>query len=244
VKNQAQQFTHLIGSFVDKSAESLKYHKNTSSAPEQISNYAQNQVSGLFLRVKEEILNLRREMAKNITIETATPNINVETPQDYAIINAKSVSSDKLPLFLLGKAPSSTPAQKEYNSTAQTNTDQFIRLLPADSVRDSMNISVATGAQIKEEQGDTLFSENDFAFQDNNFEQSEMSIISQELKEDFFFAEKGEDMSENAILAAGENMPDFGLDDFEQETLEGLKLDYSKMNDSTDPEFEMLRYAE
>jgi hypothetical protein len=39
-------------------------------------------------------------------------------------------------------------------------------------------------------------------------------------------------------------MPDFGLDDFEQETLEGLKLDYSKMNDSTDPEFEMLRYAE
>jgi hypothetical protein len=107
-----------------------------------------------------------------------------------------------------------------------------------------MNISVATGAQIKEEQGDTLFSENDFAFQDNNFEQSEMSIISQELKEDFFFAEKGEDMTENAILAAGENMPDFGLDDFEQETLEGLKLDYSKMNDSTDPEFEMLRYAE
>ncbi|MDD3000783.1 MAG: hypothetical protein PHF29_03435 [Candidatus Riflebacteria bacterium] len=244
VKNQAQQFTHLIGSFVDKSAESLKYHKSTASTPEQISNYAHNQISGLFLRVKEEILNLRKEMAKNTTIETVTPNINIETPQDYAVRTAKSVSSDKLPLFLLGNAPSSTPAKTEYNPVAKNDTDQFIRLLPSDSVRESMNISVATAAQIKEEQGDTLFSDNDFAFQDNNFEQSEMSIISQELKEDFFFAEKGEDMSENAILATGENMPDFGLDDFEQETLEGIKLDYSKMNDTVDPEFEMLRYAE
>ncbi len=253
VRNTAQQFTHLTGGFVAKAAESLKYQtqENGEKALEQISTYARNQVSGLFLRIKEDIGQMRTEMARASRPSTANlpPAVNFESRDEYASRRAQGASSQKLPLFLLGGVGGPGAGESSGNDQMPAITrssaadsepgmnDGFIALnKPATTKRAVPAKAVST--QI-------LYDEDSFSADESGLEQPEMNILSQELGSDFFFGSEGDNQSAGSIMAKGAAMPSFGEDDEESFTDEpgggDMKMSYGNLNDSGEPEIEMLR---
>ena len=248
VRNTAQQFTHLTGGFIAKAAEALKYQSeaNGEKALEQISTYARNQVSGLFLRVKEDIGQMRTEMARvaRSSASSLPPAVNFESRDEYASRRAQSASSQKLPLFLLGKAVGgesvdigaamAAPAPGGAQTSPAASGEGFIALKrPA-----SASLPVAKGST------QVLYSEGAFADEDNSLMQPEMNILTKELGSDFFFGDSGENRSEGSVMARGGELP-AGGDDLEmlpdEQNSEEMQMSYSNLNDAGAPEIEMLR---
>jgi hypothetical protein len=256
IRNQAQQFTHLVGNFVDKSAESMKYNKATNMPLEQISTYARNQVNGLYLRVKEEVLALRREMANQALGLAKTPEVVVETKESYAIRQTKALSKDKLPLFLLGgteRADEAAFARPNTNldksSFVETSVQQqpqdftdFIKLNPTQQSFNQPSSFVQTAVDNNSEKANEFFESKDFAFDDESFGASEMSIITQELGSNFFFDEKDSEDGKDLIISTSEDMPDFGANIPSSADQTRDYDSFSMLDSGLDPELELLDF--
>ncbi len=261
VRNQAQQFSHLIGNFVDKSAESLKYNRATSMPLEQISTYARNQINGLYLRVKEDVLALRREMAMQNTISASAPSIALETKEDYAVRRTKSLNTNKLPLFLLGGGdgaearntqPNPIPnvqveagiggGQAEQQFEADQDFSEFIRLTPNKTTGGSANSEVFSAISIADKFETDFFEKEDFVFDDGTFGKSEMSILSEELGSNFFFNENDTEDGKDLIISTSEDMPDFGADIYRERTEDSQAKSISLFESVVDPELELLDF--
>ncbi len=242
VRNSAQQFTHLVSAFVDKSSESMKYNKNDFSekAQNQISTYARNQVCGLFVRIKEDMTSMRSEMAQAGKANgNLQPIVNMESRSEYIARKAKSAAEDKLPLFLLGgkgeKRTTVVSAKKSHplikpswgndndsnfanNSNGFNAPDGFLAMNKTTSNKASKeNRSNYSNSKTGFE-NPAMFSENDFASikdNDSGFMTSEMNILQQELGSDFFFGNDNGIVSGDKILASSdEDLPNYGVDDY------------------------------
>lgn len=270
VRNTAQQFTHLIGGFLAKAGESLKYQSQADGekAPEQISTYARNQVSGLFLRVKEDISLMRTEMAKasRPNASNLPPAVNFESRDEYASRNAQRASSQKLPLFLLGNGGGSdSQTASAGNGAARGNSmpglqnsgdlliggtksaagtedggdlDGFIALNNANRAANKP-VAAKTGTT------QVLYKENSFADDETGLMQPEMNILTKELGSDFFFGESGENQGADSLMAKGSDAEGFEEDDsgpLPDESERGMQMSYDNLSSGGEPEVEMLKF--
>lgn len=262
VRNSSQQFTHLISSFVDKSAESMKYQKQDfyEKAQTQISSYARNQVCGLYARIKEDMGNMRSDMAKASRASTV-PVVNMESKSEYAARKAKSAAETTLPLFLLGGAKSSQGASvasakataKSSNSFESKSgfdvTDGFMAMESSNKMANDS--SLKDFSEMSDAKGETtvLFSEKDFASaptDDSGFITSEMNILQQELGSDFFFGDSGENISGSSLMAQGdEDLPNYGAsNDYASGSSDDsaeMQISYGNL-DGSDDSIEMMRF--
>ena len=267
VRNAAQQFTHLVSAFVDKSSESMKYRKNDSSekAQTQISSYARNQVCGLFVRIKEDMGTMRTEMAQAGKANgNLQPVVNMESRSEYIARKAKSAAEDKLPLFLLGgkggnspamvTAKKSQPLMKPSNDSFGSNSfdmpDGFIAMNSNNKKTANNNISFDTKKTSTGFENNEMFSKKDFASikgDDSEFMTSEMNILQQELGADFFFGGSGENISGDSILASSdEDLPSYGVDDeyasSDKNDSAEMQVSYGNLENGSEPEIEMMRF--
>jgi len=270
VRNTAQQFTHLIGGFLAKAGESLKYQSEASGekAPEQISTYARNQVSGLFLRVKEDISLMRTEMAKasRPNASNLPPAVNFESRDEYASRNAQRASSQKLPLFLLGNgggndsqtaAAGAGTARGNSMPGLQNSGDLLIGGTKSAAGTDDggsidgfialNNGNRAAKKPVAPKGGTTqvLYNENSFADEGTGLMQPEMNILTKELGSDFFFGESGENQSADSLMAQGADVESFEEDDsgpLPDESERGMQMSYDNLSSGSEPEIEMLKF--
>ncbi len=270
VRNTAQQFTHLISGFLAKAGESLKYQSQAGveKAPEQISTYARNQVSGLFLRVKEDISLMRTEMAKasRPNARNLPPAVNFESRDEYASRNAQRASSQKLPLFLLGNgsgsdsqtAPAGNGDSRANSRSGLPNSDDLLiggakpsaRAANASGLDGFIALNTGNRAAKKPvapKSGTTqvLFSENSFSDDETGLMQPEMNILTKELGSDFFFGESGENQSAGSLMAQGSETDSFEEDDtgpLPDESEHGMQMSYDNLSSGGEPEIEMLKF--
>lgn len=273
VRNTAQQFTHLISGFLAKAGESLKYQSQAGGekAPEQISTYARNQVSGLFLRVKEDISLMRTEMAKasRPNASNLPPAVNFESRDEYASRNAQRASSQKLPLFLLGNGGGSDlQASVAGNGAPRGNSGPGLQNLQnsgdlllggTKSTAGAANgenldgfIALNPGNRaakrpVVPKSGTTqvLYNENSFADDETGLMQPEMNILTKELGADFFFGESGENQSADSLMAQGADAESFEEDDsgpLPDEAERGMQMSYDNLSSGGEPEIEMLKF--
>lgn len=267
VRNNAQQFTHLISGYVAKAAESLKYMPaNGNEKPlEQISSYARNQVSGLFLRIKEDISSMRTDMAKAArpVAGNLPPAVKFESREDFAARKAVAASSDKLPLFLLGGGRQNTAKATEKQSEGLIVPDGMIALSsPEHMSRKSSGTAVRPAAKNRavdlmtdeveisallpnKSSGNTqvLYQEKPAVDSGFDFVQSELNILNQELGGDFFFGSSGENSKSSLMARGGDDMPSFGLDDETgEDSADGsMQMSYGGSDSYSEPEIELLR---
>ncbi len=279
VRNSAQQFTHLISAFVDKSTESMKYRKDDFSekAQTQISTYARNQVCGLFVRIKEDMGNMRTEMAQAGKANgNLQPVINMESRSEYVARKAKSAAEDKLPLFLLGgkngdkkqmlttktSQPLIRPSSNNFNTGFDNSESSFnnyevpegfmaMNTNSGSKGKSKNNTNTNSFKPQKTEFADSeMFSDEDFASvkgNDSGFMTSEMNILQEELGNDFFFGNSGENISKSSILASSdEDLPSFGIDDdyasIGSDDTSSMQLSYDTLSNENEPEVEMMRF--
>lgn len=260
VRNSSQQFTHLVASFVDKSAESLKYSKNdfVEKAQNQISSYARNQVCGLFARIKEDTNSMRSEMAAaGKASSNLQPVVSMESRSEYIARKAKSVAEDKLPLFLLGGKGDSN------NAVARAKTSQNLDFASANNQKSNSEYMTPANTKTKSSSesyfknqskdysnsfdvSDNLFNDSDFASVQNNdtgFMTSEMNILQQELGSDFFFGDTGENISGDSLLAQNtdEDLPNYGAEDYESSDSQPMEISYGNL-ENNNSEVEMMRF--
>lgn len=273
VRNSSQQFTHLVSAFVDKSTESMRYTKADYSekAQTQISNYARNQVFGLFARIKEDVATARSEMAQIGKLKgDLQPIINMESRSEYVERKVKSAAEEKLPLFLLGGKGNSTtslasvegtaPAKvtginSDFNNGFSNSNNSFNSpqnfSSPYSAAKAQINNNFREYSEIEGVNGQSkvLFNENDFASvkgNDSSFMTSEMNILQQELGADFFFGDSGENISRSSLMASeDEDLPSFGVDeeyaDSKSDSAE-MQISYGNLEKENEPEVEMLRF--
>ena len=268
VRNAAQQFTHLVSAFVDKSSESMKYQKTdfTEKAQTQISTYARNQVCGLFVRIKEDMGTMRTEMAQAGKANgNLQPIVNMESRSEYIARKAKSAAEDKLPLFLLGgkggnntpmvtakqSQPLMKPSNDSFSSGSSFDVPEGFMAMDSNNRKNSnnnMSFDKPKSSNIFEDS--EMFNEKDFASinsNDSEFMTSEMNILQQELGVDSFFGGSGENISGDSILASSdEDLPSYGVD--EEYSSAGSKdsaemqVSYDNLESGSEPEIEMMRF--
>lgn len=256
VRNASQQFTHMITGFIAKAAESLKYHdsNNQEKALEQISNYARNQVSGLFLRAKEDIGAMRSAMAKAARPETGNmpPAVKIESGSEYASRRARNVVDDKLPLFLLGGGKNEVASAKTEPTAISTETPLQTAMvadesafLPLKTQGDKTSVSSPPSGVTEQ----ILYDES-MGFADNSeLMKSEVDILSGELGADFFFgtAGSGENVSASRLLAENDDSVGFdddsemdsGSDEYEEDS---MQISYDNLNSTGEPEIELMKF--
>ena len=264
VRNSAQQFTHIITGFISKAAESLKYYSaaNQEKALEQISTYARNQVSGLFLRAKEDISAMRSDMAKasRPSAGNMPPAVKIESSDEYASRRARSASSEKLPLFLLGGGAVSqggrqtSPANEQVMTARASQSapaDSFLPLKPQNSRQSSARPSSSRAKPPAGATEQVLYDENMSFTDSSDLMQSEVNILSKELGTDFFFgtgAAGGENIAKSRLMA--ENDDSAGFDDDTGSDSEGdtgfeegsMQVSYDNLNSSGESDIELLKF--
>ncbi|MBU1106219.1 MAG: hypothetical protein KKB51_06100 [Candidatus Riflebacteria bacterium] len=270
VRNSSQQFTHIITGFIAKADESLKYYNpdNQEKALEQISTYARNQVSGLFLRAKEDIAAMRTVMAKAArpTSGNMPPAVNIESRDEYASRRARTATSEKLPLFLLGggkavsesERVSGTASNEQMITATVSQPDSFLPLVSTDARSNGAASTVVSRNASRPPAGATeqvLYNENMSFGDDSELLQSEVSILSKELGTDFFFgsgAGGGDNISGSRLMAQNDDSVGFAEDEEQGEDqgyAEGRDYEESSMqiscdnlNGSGEPEIELLKF--
>jgi len=255
VRNNAQQFTHLVSGYVAKAAEALKYMPASGNEKplEQISSYARNQISGLYLRIREDISSMRKDMARAArpVAGNLPPAVRFESREDFTARKAVAASSDKLPLFLLGGGRQNVAKAMEKQSEGLIVPEGMKPLAApkavaknraADLLTDEVQISALLP---KKSAGNTQVLYKEKPALDNGFDfvQSEMNILNQELGADFFFGNSGE-ASKNSLMArGGADMPSFGLDDDDGgDSGDGsMQMTYGGSDSYSETEIELLR---
>ncbi len=223
VRNTAQQFTHLVSALSAKVGEALKFAGTADGqdkAFEQISNYAQNQVAGLFQRVKEDVRQMRNDMqavVKSGGVELR-PGLNIESGNEYAARRTREVSKEKLPLFLLGS---------RQNVVAKTEVKEGFSPLPTP---EKTEVAKVLYSETQPSAGSELIG-------------SEMDILKDELGGNFFFAndeiadnrtnpdeivEEDDYVEENAGYPASDD--------------DEMQVSYDNLNSLAEPEIELLRF--
>jgi len=259
VRNASQQFTHMITGFIAKAAESLKYQSpdNQEKALPQISNYARNQVSGLFLRAKEDLTSMRSEMAKAARPGTGAmpPAVKVESGEEMASRRARSAAGEKLPLFLLGGKNAvetdvaAAPAEERVLTARIPDQSSFLPLktksaAEPQSARPEINFA-APPAGVTEQ---VLYDESASFGNSSDLMQSEVNILSNELGADFFFG-SGENISQSSLQARNDDSVGFENEDDGDEESENngfaesdMQISYDNLNSSGEPEIELLKF--
>lgn len=259
VRNASQQFTHMITGFIAKAAESLKYQSpdNQEKALPQISNYARNQVSGLFLRAKEDLTSMRSEMAKAARPGTGAmpPAVKVESGEEMASRRARSAAGEKLPLFLLGgKNAAETdvaaaPAEERVLTARIPDQSSFLPLKTQSAAetqiaRPDINFA-APPAGVTEQ---VLYDESASFGSSSDLMQSEVNILSNELGADFFFG-SGENISQSSLQARNDDSVGFESEEEGDEEGEDngfaesdMQISYDNLNSSGEPEIELLKF--
>ncbi|KAF1082005.1 MAG: hypothetical protein GQF41_1645 [Candidatus Rifleibacterium amylolyticum] len=259
VRNASQQFTHMITGFIAKAAESLKYQSpdNQEKALPQISNYARNQVSGLFLRAKEDLTSMRSEMAKAARPGTGAmpPAVKVESGEEMASRRARSAAGEKLPLFLLGgKNAAETdvaaaPAEERVLTARIPDQSSFLPLKTQTAAetqiaRPDINFA-APPAGVTEQ---VLYDESASFGSSSDLMQSEVNILSNELGADFFFG-SGENISQSSLQARNDDSVGFESEEEGDEEAEDngfaesdMQISYDNLNSSGEPEIELLKF--
>ncbi len=259
VRNASQQFTHMITGFIAKAAESLKYQSpdNQEKALTQISNYARNQVGGLFLRSKEDIASMRSEMAKAARPGTGNmpPAVNVESGEEMASRRARSAAGEKLPLFLLGgknsaEQPSPVPSAETTVLTAGVADQGSFLPLKVSSAADAQPVQLSSRrssapAGVTEQ---VLYDESMSFGDSTDLMQSEVNILSNELGADFFFG-SGENISQSSLQARNDDSVGFAEEDADDEETDNngfaesnMQVSYDNLNSSGEPEIELLKF--
>ncbi|MEW6713273.1 MAG: hypothetical protein AB1403_25860, partial [Candidatus Riflebacteria bacterium] len=227
VRNTSQQFSHLVSALAAKVGETLKFAGQADSSEKainQISNYAQNQVAGLYQRVKEDIRSMRSEMAAIVRSGgvQVSPEIDVESRQEFAARRTREVSKEKLPLFLLGgkgAAVASKVVEKPVE-TAEINEN-------------------------KAEMAKVLYSEKP-ASPEADLMNSELEIIRDQLGDNFFFAGETLPGVENQAEAVQEN-EDLNYEDSEDAGYpasdnDKMQVSLDNLNSVGEPEIELLKF--
>lgn len=228
VRNTSQQFTHLISALSSKVGEALKFSSPSDSpdkAVDQISNYAQNQVAGLYQRIKEDVRGMRKDMAavaRNGGAQSV-PAINLESGQEYLVRRTREVSKEKLPLFLLGGGRNNLVAKAKtgmFQPLKKNEAKETTKVLYSESVSDEMP---ATPSDLMS---------------------SEMDILRGELGENFFFA------NETSSSAQSEENEEFYDDEdlmveeagYPPSDSDEMKVSYDNLNNLAEPEIELLKF--
>lgn len=258
VRNASQQFTHMVSSFIAKAAESLKYYNsdNQEKALAQISTYARNQVSGLFLRAKEDIVTMRAEMAKAArpSVGNMPPVVNIENNDELATRRARAASDNKLPLFLLGGASSVAVAQQPARSaerpvmtTMIPDQGAFLPLRPQVKTAQQLVPAGARRSSPPPGMSEQVLYDEGLNFADNSeLMQSEVNILSKELGTDFFFG-SGENIAQSRLLAENDDSAGFDDEGGEDEDNTGfeegsMQVSYDNLNSYGEPEVELLKF--
>jgi hypothetical protein len=233
LRNTAQQFTHNTSALTAKVAETLKFAQmNTSErANDQISNYAQNQVAGLYQRVKDDIRDMKANMQTIARGHKENPDIRIESRQEYARRKTTSVSQNKLPLFLLG---SSGGKASDKTLTAEPEEDQgFVPLRTVKAEQKAVPETIVSKV---------LYSEKDHEPQGSDLLQTEISILQDELGENFFFADSQPEqhVEDEEMLDEDEELPDHGFAEYEETA--SLQTSYDNLDSTTEPEIELLKF--
>ena len=265
VRNSSQQFTHIITGFIAKAAESLKYHNpdNQEKALEQISTYARNQVSGLFLRAKEDIAAMRTQMARAArpTSGNMPPAVNIESRDESASRRARAATDTKLPLFLLGGVKAAAGANetarittgKSVTTAPGSQPDSFMPLVTNADRSEDATSQVAKGQRPVGASEQVLYNENMSFGDDSDLMQSEVNILSKELGADFFFgsnAGAGENIAQSRLQAQNDDSAGFTEDEGEGDGSaedssydeSSMQVSYDNLNDSGEPEIELLKF--
>ncbi len=224
VRNTAQQFTHLVSALSAKVGEALKFAGSANGqdkAFEQISNYAQNQVAGLFQRVKEDVRQMRSDMQAVVKSGGAElkPGLNIESGNEYAVRRTREASKEKLPLFLLGGG--------SRQNVVQTEVKEGFSPLPA---REKTEVAKVLYSETQPSAGSELIG-------------SEMDILKDELGGNFFFA--NEEIADNSA-DKGEFVEE---DDYGEENAgypasddDEMQVSYDNLNSLAEPEIELLKF--
>jgi hypothetical protein len=225
-RNATQQLSHLIQGLSSKGLEALKYQRagaESDQSSKQISSYAQNQVSGLYLRMKETIQSLRTEMvaAQSSYINRGGPALKIESKAEFVARRASSGAQQQLPLFLLGgkKANSKKIAKNKIIKKADF-------AMPA-----------------TENKGMVLYSEKSTVkAKTDDFLTAEVGILQQELGNGFFFDEN------NSPEAMPEDSTEVVMTDeevYEDEELlpseDKMKISYGNLSEPG-PNIELLKF--
>ncbi|GAB4283093.1 MAG: hypothetical protein Kow0029_29020 [Candidatus Rifleibacteriota bacterium] len=229
VRNTSQQFTHLVSALMAKVGESLKFSaetaNNSDQAIAQISNYARNQVAGLFQRVKEDIGSMKNAMALVVKNGNAiaAPAVQVESRDDYVARRTASVTSDKLPLFLLGASAGAAKAELVKPETA--NREKIVKLEKTQPTVEKILYSEKTG-QIPEA---------------SDLMQTEMNILSEELGQNFFFADLADAKEPDNNETFADDSEEITVND-DDAYEDNVKVSYDNLNSIAEPEIELLRF--
>lgn len=235
IRNSAQQFAHLIQGLTAKANESFKYTRPNSNSEQdiaQISVYAQNQISGLFLRTKEILRSTHTEMAKAMSDNgnnNMSPSIAIESKADYMVKRTISASQNKLPLFLLGG---------KNKAVSNDNGNEMIAL--SNPVKRNAKVDNVSSITLYKEDEPENFTEK------KGLMPTEVNIIQQELGQNFFSDEVGKEESET-VPDNSENMEiqndqdDPASENYsDEEPL--MKISYDNLNVQTDPEIQLLKF--
>jgi hypothetical protein len=227
VRNTSQQMTHLVSALGAKVAEALKFSAPSAASSDraiiQISSYAQNQVAGLFQRVKEDIHRMRSDMAAVVRSGDAgsRPGINLETRSEYVARRTTAVTQNKLPLFLLGTGAKAAAAndQSEQVASVQVKHEEKPQVL-----------SKVLYSESRPERTDGLMS-------------SEIDILKDELGENFFFAEdQAEVIPDEDAFASEETFDSESEDENYSQDEENMQISYENLENIAEPEIELLRF--
>jgi hypothetical protein len=250
VRNTSQQLTHISSALASKVGETLKFasdYDNTSNRQNsQISNYAQNQVAGLYQRIKDDIRQMRSDMQLAGQSSRNNPEVKIETGREYRARRTASVSKDRLPLFLLGSKGSGLSARSSNNATSN---------LVQKSNNPSKNVKSADFARIDESEFIPLSESNESAKKINtrilysektnelasDLLQSELNILQNELGDNFFFAEVEDNPSASEEyedpLDEEEELPDHGFME-----IDSMQASHDNLDDISEPEIELLKF--
>lgn len=223
VRNTAQQFTHLVSALSAKVGEALKFSSpaegSSERAIDQISNYAQNQVAGLYQRVKEDIRQGRAEMAAVLKSGNAqvAPGINIESRTDFVARRASAATKEKLPLFLLGaggKVITEPQAPEEDLKQFAEEKEQLVAKV--------------------------LYSEKAPSVS-SDLMGHEINILQDELGGNFFFA-NNEDSAENIApeMIDGDS-EEISTKDYSDEQ-DNMQVSYDNLESISEPEIELLKF--
>ena len=194
------------------------------------------------------------------------PVVNMETRSEFVARKTKSVAETKLPLFLLGgkenqtsniaranTMPSALSTQISDNTASfGSNNDYGMKdelfAIDNNNKKDSENYfkNKTNSYSNSFDVSDNLFADDDFASaneNDSGFMTSEMNILQQELGNDFFFGDSGENISGDSLLAKStdEDLPSYGVEDYADSDSQEMQVSYGNLENG-DPEFEMMRF--
>ncbi|MGM0600780.1 MAG: hypothetical protein ACQETH_13300 [Candidatus Rifleibacteriota bacterium] len=239
VRNTSQQFSHMVSAFGSKAQESLKFKNERNNygnkKVQQISNYAYNQVAGLYQRIKEDVKLMRNDMlavVKSADVDSR-PEVKIESRSQFAARRTSRLTQSKLPLFLLGKT-NKVAAEPQAKPEVEATELQFAQKRP----RAEKSVATSSKPEVVRK---VLYQEDNYVKQ-SEFIQPEINILKDELGENFFFEETE---SGSGNMESEEDYYDDGDEyyaDSEEIAFEKSEADHENIEKFAEPEIELMQF--